>query len=414
MTAPASRAGVRALVTASATVTLATVVVNLASYGLIATGTRVLGPDHYGELAALLGLVFVGSVPAVTLQVVLARRVAAGERGGLGRAAVLTAVVVGAVAAATVPVLSLVLHISLPALVFLVVALPAVTLAGAPTGAVQGLHLFGRLATLIVIAGVGRIGGGLAGLLAGGTAAAAMAGVAIGSWLALLAAAAAVRGPGRTVLAAPGEGRGPLGEIGYAALTMLGFAAISTADVLLAHRYLPAEQAGLYGAGAIVTKAALWLPAAVTMIALPRLAVPTQRRAALRVSALALAGIGVLEVAGILLLGPFLFPLAVGEEYRPVIDWLWLFALAGAVLAITQLVVMYRVAGTDRVVPVLLWTALTAEVIVVAFRHDTIGTIVIVATATAALVVLAGLLLPVRSRKTTEDPPVLGQFGVGL
>jgi O-antigen/teichoic acid export membrane protein len=403
--------GVRALLTASATVTLATVVANLLSYVLVAVGTRALGPQRYGELAALLGLLAVGAVPALTLQVVLARRVAAGEPGGLGQTALRAAAVVAVVAAAAVPVLHQALDVSIPALIFMAAALPAMTLVGAPTGVVQGLHLFGRLAAVIVIVVASRILGGILGLVVGGTAPAAMAGLAAGAWLSVLAAGLAVRGAGWAALVARDRVRGPLTEVGHAAVTMLAFAALTTVDVLLAKRYLPATDAGLYGAGAIVTKAALWLPSAVVMIALPRLAVATQRREALRMSLAVLAGIGVIEVAGVLLLGPAIFPLAVGAEYAAVNGWLWLFTVEGAVLAITQLVILYRVASTDRLVGALLWTALAAEILVVAFWHGSIGTILAIATVTGLAVVLAGLLVPIRAKAGALPDATIAALG---
>ncbi|HET9140623.1 MAG TPA: polysaccharide biosynthesis protein, partial [Actinophytocola sp.] len=169
---------------------------------------------------------------------------------------------------------------------------------------------------------------------------------------------------------------------------------------------------GLYGAGAIVTKAALWLPYAVVMIALPRLAVAHQRRDALRMSIAALVGIGVVEVAGVLVLGPTIFPLAVGAEYAAVNGWLWLFTVEGAALAIAQLVTMYRVASTDRIVGALLWSALVAEIVVVAFWHGSIGTILAIATTTAVTAALAGLLIPVRARSSAEPGLELGSLGV--
>jgi O-antigen/teichoic acid export membrane protein len=308
-----------------------------------------------------------------------------------------TTVAVTLLAAAALPVLHATLRISVPSLVFLVLALPAMTLGGATVGAVQGLHLFGRLAALTAITGGGRVVGSLGGLVLGGTAPAAMAGTAAGAWLAAVAAAAAARGPAWHALTAPG--RAATGEIAHATVTMLALAALLTMDVLLANRYLPAAGAGLYGAGAVVTKVALWLPYAVTMIALPRLAVAERRGAALRVSVLVLAGLGVLEVAGVLLLGDVIFPLAVGEEYRGVTGWLWLFAIEGAVLAIVQLVVWSRVAATDRLVAGLLWVALIAEVAVVALLHGSIGTVLTVATITALLVAALALLLPVVPRR---------------
>jgi O-antigen/teichoic acid export membrane protein len=219
-------------------------------------------------------------------------------------------------------------------------------------------------------------------------------------------AVAAVRGPALRALTARGPLREPLTEIGRASVTLLALAAIMTADVLLAKRYLAPADAGLYGAGAVVTKAALWLPYAVTMIALPRLAVAAHRRATLRLSVLVLAGLGLAEVAGVLVLGDVLFPIAVGAEYRPVSGWLWLFAAEGALFAIAQLVIMSRIAATDRLVAALLWAALLAEVGTVAVVHGSIGTILTVAAATAALIVVAGLLIPVRAKRGAE--PELG------
>jgi O-antigen/teichoic acid export membrane protein len=396
----------RALLSASATVTAATVAVNLLSYGLVAVGTRSLGPERYGELAALLGLLAVGVVPAGTVQVVLARRIAAGVPGGLAGASLRTSVAVAVVAAALIPVLHSVLHISVAALVFLALALGPITLVGAPTGAAQGLHLFGRLAAVVTIAGLGRIGGALAGLALGGTVASTTAGVAVGAWLALFAGAAAVRGPAWAAMTAPGPIRAPSMEIIHATVTMLALMGIMTVDVLLAKRFLPAEDAGLYGAGAVITKVALWLPYAVTMIALPRLAVATHRKVALRVSVLVLAGLGILEVAGMLVLGSVLFPIAVGKDYGGVVGWLWLFTTAGATLAITQLAVFSRIAATDRVVAPMLWVALVAEVATVSMLPPSIGMIITASTVTAAVVALAALLIPIRStgRTTGAEP----------
>jgi len=389
---------VGAVLGASATVTLATVVVNLLSYIVVAAGTRTLGADRYGELAALLGLVLVGGVPAGTVQVVVARRVAAGEAGGLGRACVGAALVVAAVGAAALPLLRVTLQISVWALVLLVLALPAMTLGWAPMGAAQGLSLFGRLAGSTLITGVGRVGGMLVGLAIGGTTIAAMAGLVVGAWLAVAGAVFAVRGPALDVLTAPGPVREPLTEIGHASLTMLALAVVMTADVLLAKRYLAPVDSGLYGAGAVVTKAALWLPYAVTMIALPRLAIAAHRRTTLRLAIGVLAVLGVLEVAGVLVLGDVLFPLAVGAEYRPVTGWLWLFAVEGAMLAIAQLVIVSRLAATDRLVAAMLWLVLLAEVAIVSMLPGSIGTILIAGTLTATVVTAAGLLLPTRAK----------------
>jgi O-antigen/teichoic acid export membrane protein len=286
-----------------------------------------------------------------------------------------------------------------PALIFLAITLPALIISGAAMGAVQGLHSFGRLGAITVIAAAGRVAGGILAMAVSDTSTAAMIGMAIGSWLAALASVAATKGPGwQTLTTRLGTGSRTGREIAHASVTMLALATIMTVDVLLAKRYLPATEAGLYGAGAVVTKVAIWLPYAVTMIALPRLAVGERRRDTLRISIAVLTALGILEIAGILLLGRIIFPLAVGPEYSAIIPWLWLFTAEGAIFAILQLVIMSRVAATDRRVPALLWTGLILEVATVALWHTSIGTILTIATTAGLTITLAGLAIGSVSR----------------
>jgi O-antigen/teichoic acid export membrane protein len=386
--------GRRALLTASAAVTAATVVINLLAYAVIAVATRMLAPQGYGALAALLGLAMVGAVPASTMQVVLARRVAVGAVDGLAGAAVRTAFAVLLLAVAAAPLLHSALSLDLASLLALAAALPAMALSGAIAGVAQGRRRFGLLAALIALAGVGRNGGTITGLALTGTPAGAMAGMAVGSLLTFLASVPAVRGPSRGGSPSP-EPR-PGREVARATVTMLALAVLLTLDVLLAKRYLPETEAGWYGAGAVVTKATLWLPYAVTMIALPRLAVAAERARILRVAVAVLAGLGVVEVLGVLILGPVLFPLFTGGNYDAVTGSLWLFAVEGAILAVAQLVALSRIAATDRLIGPLLWAAVVAEAAVIALAHGSIGTILTIATVSAAVTATAGLALPPR------------------
>ncbi|MGQ0836950.1 lipopolysaccharide biosynthesis protein [Actinokineospora sp.] len=387
----------RSLVTASLLMTAATVAFNLLSYVLAAVGTRVLGPQGYGDLAALLGLLLVGNVPALTLQVVVARRIAAGEPGGLGRAVVVTTAAVALVGALASPILGPVLRLPTAAVVLLVVTLIPLTVVGALMGAVQGAHRFGGLAAICVVMGIGRSGGAMLAVSLYATATSAMAGMAIGM-VATAAVSAVLVGPGvRRALTTIADGAAVVREVGRAAATMLAAVAITTVDVLLAQRYLPPGDAGLYGAAAVVTKVALWLPQAVTQVAVPRFAVATHRRDTLRVSVAVLAGLGIVEVVGILLVGPSLFRLTVGPGYEGVNGLLWLFAAEGALLAIAQLVIVSRVAATDRLIGPLIWGGLVAEIVLVSVLPVSITVIAVIATATATLIAAAGLLLPIQA-----------------
>ena len=50
---------------------------------------------------------------------------------------------------------------------------------------------------------------------------------------------------------------------------------LSYADLILARQLLPADAAGAYAVGAVLTKGALWAPQVVTVLAVPRLAAGT-------------------------------------------------------------------------------------------------------------------------------------------
>ena len=78
------------VVSQAAIVAAAMAVGNVLSYLLSVTASRRLGPEQFGALGALLGLIVVGYVVALALQMVTTRRLATGEEtlpGALTRAA---------------------------------------------------------------------------------------------------------------------------------------------------------------------------------------------------------------------------------------------------------------------------------------------------------------------------------------
>ena len=396
-------------------VVLALAAANGLGYLLTVVASRRLGPDGYGALAALLGVVLVGNVLALALQAVVARRtvvaatppdaasdgsisagagrvsVGAAWAGRLTRAAALVALVVGLLAA--VPMTRL-LHLDSPIpAVLLALTLGPLTLIGGQLGVLQGAERFHALAQLYLVAGLGKVGGGVVGVLLTDSVTGTMAGTACGALLAAAAGAVLVNRSQGSTEGGANFPRGAARETVRATYSLGALFALANLDVVLARHFLEPRQAGLYAIGAVLAKGAFWFPSFVPVIAMPGLADPSRRR---RTAALALAAVttaGVLVTAGTALLGELVVRLVGGGAYVSLADRAWLFAATGAMLAVVQLLLYSRLAGEDRRVALPMWLLAAAEVCVIWFwRHGNVTEVVTTALSTAACVAVLGLL----------------------
>ena len=109
--------------------------------------------------------------------------------------------------------------------------------------------------------------------------------------------------------------------------------------LIVARNVLSDHDAGLYAGGLILTKAVLFLPQFVVVLAFPAMSSASERRQALTRS-LALVGVlGVVATAGAWLLSGLALVFVGGQEYAEIQSRLWLFAVLGTVLAMLQLLV---------------------------------------------------------------------------
>jgi O-antigen/teichoic acid export membrane protein len=375
-------------------------------YLLTVVASRRLGPEGYGALAALLGVILVGNVLALALQAVVARRtVIAGAAPTAGRnesdvtwaawltrTAALAAVALGLLAA--VPLTRL-LHLDSPvSAVLLAAILGPLTLTGGQLGVLQGAERFHALAQLYFVAGLGKIGGGVLGVVLTDSVTGTMVGTLVGVTASAVVGALLVRrslgssGPGARALPA-----GAARETVRATYSLGALFALANLDVVLARHFLEPRQAGLYAVGSVLAKGAFWLPSFVPVIAMPGLADPTRRR---RTAALARAAVtvaGVLVTVAAAAFGEFVVRLVGGGAYVSLADRAWLFAATGALLAIVQLLLYSRLAGEDRRVALPMWLLVAAEITVISlWRHDSVTAVITTALGTAACVALLGLL----------------------
>jgi hypothetical protein len=249
----------RRLLGPAALVSVAFLGTNALAYVFTVLAARVLVPAAFGELAALLGVLLIGTVPATGLQTAAALHLggADGSRTdrGLARlhgAAFVTGLAVVATGILATAPLTALLHLpDAGAVPWLVALLLPSTLISGYQGMLQGSARYGRLATVTGFVGATKLAGGTAGLLIGGTPTAALAGMTVAACAGALAGWA---GCGR-----PGLRRGlraPLAAALHASGALLGFILLLNLDLLLARHHLTAADAGEYAVGAIIAKVA--------------------------------------------------------------------------------------------------------------------------------------------------------------
>lgn len=381
-----------------------------AAYLLNVLAARLLVPAAFGELGSLLAVLVVGAVPAMGMQTVTALRVARLRHGGqlskrdtgeLVALGLSTSAAVTTVALLAVPLLMALLHLDSPwPAIFVALSLTSITLIGLNYGMLQGTHRFAAMAGLLLFEAVGRIGGTLLGLLIFGTATGALAGTAAG---ALLVAVCGwfVCGRHRPVRHQVGHVR----DVLHAVQALLALVLLVNLDLVLARHYLPAHAAGEYAVGAIVAKIAYWLPQAVAILVLPRLASEQGRRRMVPPALAICAGLDAVVVAGTALFGSTVVSLIGGADYADSTIPVWPFAIVGSMLSLVQILLYSRIASADRRSTMLIWLAVAIEIaLVTAWLNGRLTEVVSAAVLATALLVCAGALVELRSRRPAIEP----------
>jgi O-antigen/teichoic acid export membrane protein len=398
-------------------------VMNVTTYGFTILAARFLGPAEYGALAAVMGLLLIVNVLSLGLQATGARRVSAAPTDRIAiehevmSAGYRSSAALGLVTLLASPVIAVLLHLDswlVPALVA-VTAVP-MTVMGAQAGILQGERRWGPLAGIYLAVGLGRLGFGALGLLVEGTTLGAMVGVALGAAVPVVIGAAALRHPGRQPAPrAPRVRRhrserwaegGVLREVGHNSHALLAFFALSNVDVVTARITLDEHQAGLYAGGLILTKAVLFLPQFIVVLAFPSMASGASRDSARRKSLQLVLAIGTVTVLGVALLHGIAVEFVGGRAYSEIGGLLWAFAVLGTLLAMLQVMVYDAVARQHRRAVYLVWAALVAVLCAIPFVSTVTEWLTAVTIAdTSALLLLLATLRPSKDApaSTPED-----------
>lgn len=381
---------------------------NVAVYGFSLVAARMLVPRDLGALTALFGILLVGTVTSLGLQAVTARRLAVDPDrsdeivGATVRVTVAVSLAVGAAFAAASLVLTPALKLdSYWPVVLCGATLVPLTIMGAQSGIAQGLERWGVLTAIYLSNGLGRLAGGVVGMLIDPTPTSAMIGIAVGSWLPVLAGSQLLVSGWSTH--EPISRRPLLREVFLSTHALLAYFVLSNMDSLIARNRLDEHDSGLYASGLILTKAALFAPQFVSVVLFPDLARSTDHRARLRAVSI-VAGLGTIAVAATALLPDVAQVLVGGDKYAEITGQLWLFALSGSCLAIVHLLVFDALARHAHGVVVMVWAAVVA-VLAVAYGLGVgiTGLVVAVAT-TAALLAAFVYLAPQPTRESAGRP----------
>lgn len=412
MTETARPAGMRHR---GASVAVAMAVMNLAAYAFTVLAALLLGPSGYGALASLMAMLLVISVVQLGLQTTAARRISADpehvaqiEREILALT-YWAAGLIGGVLLLLTPVVDRLLRLDSLATASMV-ALCAVplTITGGQLGVLQGERRWWPVAVIYVASGVPKLAVGTALVLWRPTELNAMLGVFLGAIVPVALGAYALRRKRSSDVDSEHHSTRPIArEVLGNAQTLLAFLALINCDVILARNVLDEHDAGLYAAGLILTKAMLFLPQFVVVVAFPSMSTANERRQALMrglAFIVCLGAVGVLACAAV----PHLALVFVGgSEYAEIEDQLWLFAVLGTVLSLLQLLVYAVLARRGTRSVYLVWVTLVAVVVAGSQATTVTGLLLVVATIDAVLFValLAISLHHLRLPVPAEEPP---------
>ena len=373
-----------------ASVAFGMVGMNFAAYGLTLVAARSLIPREFGALTALLGIILVGNVASLGLQATTARRIAVEpERADeivsvTTRVTFIVATTVGAAVALSTLFLTPLLKLeSYWPVILCGATLIPLTIMGAQSGIAQGTARWKSLTTIYLSNGIGRVVGGSVAIAIHPTVNSAMIGIALGAWLPVIA--------GARLLALHTGAHGLISRRELIRETLLGthallaYFVLSNMDSLIARNRFDVHDSGLYASGLILAKAALFFPQFISVVVFPDLARANSHQARLRAVSL-VAGFGLLAVAATAILPKVALILVGGDTYADMTSRLWLFALAGSILAVVHLLVFDALARHAHGIAIMLWIAVAA-VAAVAYGlnvHIT-GLIITVASVSAVL-----------------------------
>ena len=401
---------------------------SVANYASTVIFSRILTPAGFGDLTALLVLAVVLAVPTGAAQTVIAERIAGLSAEGhtdrirflirhaLGHVVAIGLLVAG-IYTVCIPLVVAVLNLEGPGPA--IALAPVIALAFVQPlalGVLQGLDRFTAFGAMLLAIAICRIAFGApwAALPIGG-AGGAIAGQGLGMALCLVGAGwilrehLMARGTGA---ATSGVRRRPNLRTISASAAFVAFALISNLDVLLAKLFLTADEVGQYAALATIGKIVTFLPASVAVVMVPNAARARHSRAAslrvLRIAAVLVAATALIAALPAALAPELAVRVMFGDQYLAAAAGVLPIVVAGSVLAVLYLLVVYTVAIEDRHWTRLLLLGIVLQVVGTALFHESPAQVAMVQAFAVSVVLMVNeggfhSLLPLRERARATD-----------
>ncbi len=391
---PRARGSLRALALGSGSIAIAMAILNVASYLFTLIASRLLGPREYGALAALLGVLMVGTVLSLGLQATGARRTAVdpSQARAISDAVVKVGVRAGLALSVVFLLAAPLIHAAFsltswwPTLLLAGAAFPT-TLMGAQSGVLQGRQRWLPLGAILASAGLSRFVMGVAGIWLRPDVTGAMAGVAVGTFVPTAVGWWVLRDhrPREDTIVRP---RQVVRELAHNSHALLAFLALSNVDVVIARIVLNEHRAGLYAGGLIIAKAVMFLPQFIVVVVFPSLSARKDSRRTYLIALGIDAALGIAVILATLAASGLALQFVGGHEYAAVQNQLWLFAVLGTLLAMLHLLVHGVVARQHKRLVLLIW-ALIGVLAVGAFGVTQVTDLVTLVVAADALLTVA-------------------------
>ena len=384
---------------------VATLVGNGSAYLLSMIAARVLTPEAFGALGALLGLLVIFSTVGIAMQALTARRVAvAGDdrhdvEGQAIRLSVIIAVVLAVIGAALAWPVGTFFNIPYLAIATGIASIGFVVIGSAAMGIAQGREEHARLSWAFIANGVGRALGGVIGVVVfrnvTGVGVGVLVGCAVGAFIAYRLIC-----PDRW---SPRIAPGVAAEFGHIVHALAVLFTLTNADVLLARAFLTEAESGEYSVGVLLAKIAFFLPNAIIIVLFPKMTAGRSSRTVYLATGLT-AMVGAVIIAFSYVFGDLVIRILGGAQYTELGSEAWLFALEGSAFALVQVLLYARLATQDRRAVGAVWAALVALVAIVSlWRHDSVTEIVTTVVVVSLVLTVVGLIM---DRRQTPAVPI--------
>ncbi len=376
---------------------------SIGAYVFYLLAGRLLGPEEYGLVAALQAVIVVLALPAVSLQWSIARSIASSDGTSQADTAATyrRAVVLGSIASVILAAIATAATVALgsanpgipvgPLVATYWSATPLVPLV-LGMGALQGRHRYWgfawsygstgvlRAPFLLLLLAIPLIGGVEATSLATGIP--YLIGAAMALWLTRELLTRRAR-PSREAW------RSFARVLGVSAIGLGGIAVLTNVDVVAAKIGIGGDEAGYFGAAAIIAKALMLVPQALTVVLLPRVAEREARGST--TGPLLAAGVAVMFAAGIVAmllaipLEGWITTITFGSEFAPAADLLVPFLGATTLLGALLILVNHHIARSDHRFAWVVGGLAVVQVVLLAFFSTSAGAIIAVDATVAAI-----------------------------